>query len=62
MARPRAAVASTPEKSAAPSTPSAVHLHQADGLDLMVSGDGAFVTATLDRLLNALGIVAPPQP
>jgi hypothetical protein len=37
-----------------------VHLRRADGLDLEIAGSGSFVTATLDRLLVALGVVAPP--
>jgi hypothetical protein len=37
-----------------------VHLRRADGLDLEIAGSGSFVTATLERLLLALGVVAPP--
>lgn len=37
-----------------------VHLRRSDGLDLEVAGDGRFVTATLERLLVVLGVVAPP--
>ena len=37
-----------------------VHLKRPDGLDLEISGSGSFVTATLERLLTALGVVAPP--
>jgi hypothetical protein len=43
-----------------PTGPCAVHLRRADGLDLEVSGAGPFVTATLERLLVVLGVVAPP--
>jgi hypothetical protein len=61
MARPRAGAA-LPEAEPAPggTPPCTVHLHRADGLDLEVSGPGAFVTATLERLLVALGVIAPP--
>jgi hypothetical protein len=41
--------------------PCAVHLRRADGLDVEVSGDGRFVSATLERVLVALGIVGPPS-
>jgi hypothetical protein len=61
MARARA-VAAIPaeEPTAAGTAPCTVHLRRADGLDLEVAGPGPFVTATLERLLVALGVVPPP--
>jgi hypothetical protein len=43
-----------------PTLPCAVHLRRPDGLDVEISGDGRFVSATLERVLVALGIVGPP--
>jgi hypothetical protein len=61
MARSRAVAAIPAEESATAGTaPCTVHLHRADGLDLEVAGPGPFVTATLERLLVALGVIAPP--
>jgi hypothetical protein len=61
MARSRAVAAIPEEESAGGGPPPCtVHLRRADGLDLEVGGPGAFVTATLERLLVALGVVAPP--
>jgi hypothetical protein len=45
-----------------PTVPCAVHLRRADGLDVEVSGDGRFVSAILERLLVALGVLAPAPP
>jgi hypothetical protein len=61
MARSRA-VAHVPEEEPAAGGPApcTVHLRRADGLDLEVAGPGPFVTATLERLLVALGVIAPP--
>jgi hypothetical protein len=45
-----------------PSTaPCSLRLHRADGLDLELTGDGRFVTATLERLLTVLGLAVPPS-
>jgi hypothetical protein len=43
-------------------TPCAVHVKRADGLDVAVSGSATFVTATLERVLTALGIVQASPP
>jgi hypothetical protein len=48
-----------PEPEPASTTPCSLHLRRSDGLDLELAGDSGFVTATLERLLVALGIVAP---
>ena len=42
--------------------PASVKMKRADGLDLEVAGSAAFVTATLERMLTALGIVTAPAP
>jgi hypothetical protein len=62
MARARAVPELPEEPPAAPaaSQPSHVHLRRGDGLEVDLSGDGAFVTTMLERLLVALGMVAPP--
>jgi hypothetical protein len=39
-----------------------VHVKRADGLDVEVAGSAAFVTATLERVLTALGIIQAPPP
>jgi hypothetical protein len=46
----------------ASTVPCAVHLRRPDGLDVEVSGDGRFVSAILERLLVALGVLAPAPP
>lgn len=43
-------------------TPCVVHVKRADGLDVEVAGSAAFVTATLERILTALGIIQAPPP
>jgi len=47
---------------AADSTPAAVHVKRADGLDVEVSGSAPFVKETLAHVLAALGIVQTPPP
>lgn len=60
MAARRPAAESPKAPPTAASSPSAVHLRRADGLDLEVSGDAAFVTETLEHLLVVLGVVPGP--
>lgn len=43
-------------------TPCAVQLKRADGLEVEVSGSAAFVMATLERVLTALGVIQAPPP
>jgi hypothetical protein len=47
---------------AADATPASVKVKRSDGLDVEVAGSAAFVTATLERVLVALGVVTAPPP
>jgi len=55
----RRPVAAEPEEESP--APASLHLKRADGLDVEISGPPNFVAQTLDRVLVALGIVAPPS-
>jgi len=46
----------------ADATPASVKVKRSDGLDVEVSGSASFVTATLNSVLVALGIVQAPPP
>jgi len=46
----------------ADTTPARVTVKRSDGLDVEVSGSASFVTATLNSVLVALGIVQAPPP
>jgi len=46
----------------ADATPASVKVKRSDGLDVEVSGSATFVTATLQSVLVALGIVQAPPP
>jgi hypothetical protein len=51
-----------PDVSPAVSSPSVLHLHRADGLDVELSGDAVYVTAMFERLVALLGLapILPP--
>jgi len=59
MAQRRPAIADEPEETS--QAPASIHLKRADGLDVEISGPPNFVAQALERVLVALGIVAPPS-